>query len=79
VTIFLSVLGQKFVMLEMKSTISQVLRSFMVIESDSKEDLRFTLDFVLKIATGLKVKLQLRQALKISPERLSHFNNIPTI
>jgi len=47
-------------MLEMKSTISQVLRSFKVIQSDSKEDLRFTLDLVLKSANGLKVKLQLR-------------------
>jgi len=47
-------------MLEMKSTISKVLRSFKVIESDSKEDLRFTLDLVLKSANGLKVKLELR-------------------
>jgi len=47
-------------MLELKSTISQVLRSFKVIESDSKEDPRFTLDLVLKSANGLKVKLQLR-------------------
>jgi len=47
-------------MLELKSTISQVLRSFKVIESDSKENLRFTPDFVLKSATGLKVKVELR-------------------
>jgi hypothetical protein len=47
-------------MMEMKSTISQVLRSFKVIESDSKEDPRFALDLVLKSANGLKVKLQLR-------------------
>jgi hypothetical protein len=47
-------------MLELKSNISQVLRSFKVIESDSKEDLRVSYDFVLKIANGLKVKLQLR-------------------
>jgi cytochrome P450 len=60
VTLVVSVLGQKFAMLELKSTISQVLRSFKVIESDSKEDIRFTLGFVLKNATGLKVKLQLR-------------------
>jgi cytochrome P450 len=52
--------GQKFAMLELKSTISQVLRSFKVIESGSKEDLRFTLDFILKSVTGLKVKLHLR-------------------
>jgi len=52
--------GQKFAMLEMKSTISQVLRSFKVIESDSKEDLRFTNDFILKSANGLKVKVGLR-------------------
>jgi hypothetical protein len=47
-------------MLELKSTISQVLRSFKVIESESKEDLRFTNDFVLKSANGLKVKVELR-------------------
>jgi hypothetical protein len=47
-------------MLELKSAISQVLRSFKVIEIDSKEDPRPTVHFVLKIATGLKVKLQLR-------------------
>jgi len=52
--------GQKFAMLELKSTISQVLRSFKVIESDSKEDLRFTLNFILKSTNGLKVKLQKR-------------------
>jgi len=52
--------GQKFAMLELKSTISQVLRSFKVIESDSKEDLSFTHDFVLKSANGLKVKVELR-------------------
>jgi len=53
--------GQKFAMLELKSTISQVLRSFKVIESDSKEDLRFTIGLVLKSANGLKVKVELRQ------------------
>jgi len=47
-------------MLELKSTISQVLRGFKVIESDSKENLRFTPQFLLNNATGLKVKLQLR-------------------
>jgi len=47
-------------MLELKSTISNILRSFKVIESASKEAVRFTLDFTLKSATGLKVKLQLR-------------------
>jgi cytochrome P450 len=60
VTLVPSVSGQKFAMLEMKSTISQVLRSFKVIESDSKEDPLFTLDLILKSANGLKVKLQLR-------------------
>jgi hypothetical protein len=47
-------------MLDLKSTISQVLRSFKVIESDSKEEIRNTLDFILKSAVGLKVKLELR-------------------
>jgi hypothetical protein len=47
-------------MMELKSTVSKVLRSFKVIECDSKEDLRYTLDFVLKSAIGLKVKLELR-------------------
>ena len=52
--------GQKFAILEMKSTISQVLRSFKFIESDSKEDLRFAVDFILQSSVGLKVKLQKR-------------------
>jgi hypothetical protein len=47
-------------MLELKSTISQVLRSFKVIESDCKEDLHYTVDFILKSTIGLKVKLQPR-------------------
>jgi len=47
-------------MLELKSTISQVLRSFKVIESDSKEELSSTLDVILKSTIGLKVKLQKR-------------------
>jgi hypothetical protein len=47
-------------MLELKAIISQVLRSFKVIESDSTEDLRFNMDFVLKNSIGLKVNLQLR-------------------
>jgi hypothetical protein len=47
-------------MLELKSTISQVLRSFKVIESDSKEEVSGTLDLTLKSAVGLKVKLELR-------------------
>jgi hypothetical protein len=57
-------------MLELKSTISQILKSFKFIESDSKENLHFNLDFVLKSANGLKVKLQLREALKTSPEMM---------
>jgi hypothetical protein len=57
-------------MLELKSTISQILRSFKIIESDSKEDVPITLDFVLKSTIGLKVKLQKREALKTSPEKL---------
>jgi len=47
-------------MLELKSTISQVLRIFKVIESDYKGNLRFTPHFVLKSANGLKVKVELR-------------------
>jgi citrate lyase gamma subunit len=47
-------------MLELKSTISQVLRNFKVIESDSKVEIRGTLDFILKNAVGLKVKLEQR-------------------
>jgi len=47
-------------MLELKSTISQILRRFRVIESDSKEDLHLSLDFVSKSANGLKVKVEMR-------------------
>jgi hypothetical protein len=59
-----------FAMLEVKSTVSQVLRRFKVIECDSKEELRFSLDFVIKSAIGLKVKLELRYSLKTSPDSL---------
>ena len=52
-------------MLELKSTISQVLRSFKVIESDSKEDLLFTDHFVLESVNALKVKVGLRYVPKI--------------
>jgi hypothetical protein len=47
-------------MLELKSTVSQVLRSFKVIRSDTQEDLHASLDFILKNDSGLKVKLQKR-------------------
>jgi hypothetical protein len=47
-------------MLELKSTISQVLRSFKVIEGDCKNDILATVDFVLKSAFGLNMKLELR-------------------
>jgi hypothetical protein len=47
-------------MLELKSTISQVLRSFKFIESDTKNDIYPALDLVLKCEFGLKVKLELR-------------------
>jgi hypothetical protein len=57
-------------MLELKSTISQVLRSFKVIECDCQKDIRINLDLILKSAIGLKVKLQKRQALKTLPEKL---------
>nr|AAC03111.2 family 4 cytochrome P450 [Coptotermes acinaciformis] len=53
-------IGQKFAILELKSTISQVLRSFKVIESDCNGNIRYKLDFVLRSASGLKVKLQPR-------------------
>ena len=47
-------------MLELKPTISQVLRSFKVIECDPKGDFHIALDLVLKNDFGLKVKLQKR-------------------
>ena len=58
--LFVRFSGQKFAMLELKSTISQVLRSFKVIRSDTKRELHASLDFILKIDSGLKVKLQKR-------------------
>ena len=56
--LFFWFLGQKFAMLELKSTLSKVLRSFKFIESDSKEDLRFTLDCIVESSIGLKTKVQ---------------------
>jgi len=47
-------------MLELKSTISQVLRSFKIIECDTKEEFHASLHFILKNDSGLNVKLQKR-------------------
>jgi len=47
-------------MLEFKSTISQLLRRFKFVESDSKERFHPTFDLILKSANGVKVKLQKR-------------------
>ncbi|XP_069675175.1 cytochrome P450 4C1-like isoform X1 [Periplaneta americana] len=50
-------IGQKFAMLEIKCTVSQVLRKFRLLESDYKEEIQFTADFVLKTTNPLKIKL----------------------
>jgi hypothetical protein len=47
-------------MLELKSTISQVLRIFKVIDRDPKEDFHIAVDLILKNDFGLKVRLQKR-------------------
>ncbi|XP_069675164.1 cytochrome P450 4C1-like isoform X2 [Periplaneta americana] len=55
-------IGQKFAMLEIKSTVSLLLRRFKILETDSKEEIKFMVDFVIKTLTPLKIKLVDRSA-----------------
>ncbi|KAJ9597388.1 hypothetical protein L9F63_011777, partial [Diploptera punctata] len=54
-------IGQKFGMLELKFSISSILRKYKILQSDSKEDMKFTANLVLKPANGIIVKLQERE------------------
>ncbi|XP_069675166.1 cytochrome P450 4C1-like isoform X2 [Periplaneta americana] len=55
-------IGQKFAMLEIKCTMCQVLRKFKLLESDCKEEVQFSLDFVMKTVKPLKIKLTNRSS-----------------
>ncbi|XP_069675774.1 cytochrome P450 4C1-like [Periplaneta americana] len=50
-------IGQKFAMLEIKCTLSHVLRKFKLLESDYKEEIQFVVDFVIQTTNPLKIKL----------------------
>ncbi|KAJ4450387.1 hypothetical protein ANN_01808, partial [Periplaneta americana] len=54
--------GQKFAMLEIKCTMCQVLRKFKLLESDCKEEVQFSIDFVMKTFKPLKIKLTNRSS-----------------
>ena len=52
--------GQKFAMLEMKATISAMLRHYKLSLEDPNETLQFTLELVLKSTSGIRLKLEPR-------------------
>ncbi|PSN37158.1 Cytochrome P450 4C1 [Blattella germanica] len=53
-------IGQKFGMMELKYTISTILRRYKILRGDSNEDMEFRLNLILKPLNGIKVKLQNR-------------------
>ena len=52
--------GQKFAMLEMKATISAMLRHYKLSLDDPNETLRFILELVMKSPSGTRLKLESR-------------------
>ena len=52
--------GQKFAMLEMKATISAMLRHYKLSLDDPNETLRFILELVMKSPSGTRLKLEPR-------------------
>lgn len=61
VLIFYYLLGQKFAMLEMKSTLSKVLRNFELLPATPNEPLQLASETVLKSANGVKIALKNRK------------------
>ncbi|RZB39210.1 p450 domain containing protein, partial [Asbolus verrucosus] len=55
-----NILGQKFAMLEMKSTISKILRKFELLPAEPQHVLELTSETILKSANGIKIRLKLR-------------------
>jgi cytochrome P450 family 4 len=52
--------GQKFAMLEMKSTLSKIIRKFELMPSTPQHKLQLAAEAVLKSANGVKISLILR-------------------
>jgi hypothetical protein len=52
--------GQKFAMLEMKATLSAMLRHYKLSLEDPNETLHFSLELVMKSASGIRLKLEPR-------------------
>jgi cytochrome P450 family 4 len=53
-------IGQKFAMLEMKSTLSKIIRKFELMPSTPQHKLQLAAEAVLKSANGVKISLKLR-------------------
>jgi cytochrome P450 family 4 len=54
-------IGQKFAMLEMKSTVSKILRNFELEPASPEHKLNLVAELVLKSANGIKIALNLRK------------------
>jgi len=52
--------GQKFAMLEMKATISAMIRHYKLSLEDPNETLQFVLELVMKSPSGIRLKLEPR-------------------
>ena len=52
--------GQKFAMLEMNATISAMLRHYKLSLEDPNETLRFIMELVMKLPSGIRLKLEPR-------------------
>jgi hypothetical protein len=59
ILIHLHVAGQKFAMLEMKATVSQLLRNYKLLPGTTPLDI--TNEIVLKSATGMNITLEPRK------------------
>jgi cytochrome P450 family 4 len=53
-------IGQKFAMLELKSTLSKIIRHFELMPSTPEHKVQLSLEAVLKSANGVKISLKLR-------------------
>ncbi|EFA04617.2 cytochrome P450-like protein [Tribolium castaneum] len=52
--------GQKFAMLEMKSTISKILRKYKLLPADPQHELNLVSELILKSSNGIKISIEPR-------------------
>lgn len=53
-------IGQKFAMLEMKSTLSSVLRKYRLLKSESEPEVKISSELVLRSTTGMHIRIEKR-------------------